>query len=227
MCVFICTLWRMNTHIHMYAMMSYTYLHIWVPDADASYKCVHIKCIHMMMYAWRTSVYIIWIHKCIHHVNSLDMNALHMNTFVWCIRWCMHVVQVHTSYEFISSYEVHSYEVCSYEVHSYEVCSMHSVSSAFTSHYRLRRSQISTSVSRQITISAYLKTRALIWRVTATYCNTLYNTLQHTSTHCNTLQHTATHCNTLQHTATHCNTLQHTAIHKFIWSAFIWSMKYA
>ena len=44
---------------------------------------------------------------------------------------------------------------------------------------------------------------------TATHCNNIYSTLQHTATQdCNTLQqylqHTATHCNTLQHTATTC-----------------------
>jgi len=72
-----------------------------------------------------------------------------------------------------------------------------------------------------------------VWRIfttqqhTATHCNTLQHTLQHTvthtATHCNTLQHTpqhtahtsrihqkrwtATHCNTLQHTEKHCNTI--------------------
>ena len=69
--------------------------------------------------------------------------------------------------------------------------------------------------------------------VTATHCNTLQHTPQHTATHRNTLQHTATRCNALflpasllaganfgvtatyynalQLTATHRNTLQHTA----------------
>jgi len=56
--------------------------------------------------------------------------------------------------------------------------------------------------------------RTLIFKRTATHCNTL----QHTATHCNTLQHTATHCITLpyhisilQHVATHSNTIQSTA----------------
>ena len=52
------------------------------------------------------------------------------------------------------------------------------------------------------------------WRhLTATHCDKLCNTLQHSASHCNTPQHTATHCNTLPHTTTHHYTLHHTATH--------------
>ena len=54
----------------------------------------------------------------------------------------------------------------------------------------------------------------LVWKHTATQCNTLQKTaLQHTATQCNKLLHATPHCITLQHTATQCNTLHHTAPH--------------